>query len=240
MGPGNVESSVTTTGMVGMVLRRRVSKPPAEGHHTWPVSPTPAGAIVTEGDIPRKSRADPMRSAVRDILGRFLELNEPVNELVNRYVEVFGEQPDHLNVWKLRHVLGNVTDTISSVEGAIAAMLTTSEEAGVEPAESYRKALERNCDVLRNVQVSLTELTENAPALVASPESRSASFERLRSLLDEAWRATTMLFKIASKVVTRLLDQVPQWTASSEAISAAGSISSGTSKSQSTVQVVNE
>jgi hypothetical protein len=242
MGPANLESGVTTTGMVGMVgmvLKPRAAKSPAEGHHTEPLSRASDAVVVTEADAPRKSTSDPMRSVVRDILGKFLDLSEPVNDLVNRYVEVFGEQPDYLDVWRLRHVLGNVTNTISSLEAAIASMLTASEEAGVGPAELERISLERNRNVLRNVEGSLMELVENAPAQVASPESRRASLESLRGLMDDAWRATTMLFKIASKVVMRLLNQVPQWTASSEVTSAVASISADASKPQSSAQVVN-
>jgi hypothetical protein len=237
MHSGRAESGVSTIGVVGQVLARRPSvKALAEERRVEPASRAAVAVVATEGDAAAKSPPEPVRSVVRDVLSRFLELNESVSELVNRYVEVFAEQPDRLDAWRLKHIVGPIADTITSLDGAVALLLRESEEARVGPAEPDCRSLEHNRRVLETVHGSLTGLADNASALVASLESRQEVFERLRALMDDAWRATTMLFKIATKVVTRLLDQVPQWTASSAAISEIVLTSARDTKPESSVQ----
>jgi hypothetical protein len=226
-------SLVSTSGVVGEVLARRHAVRAQVGENrVEPASRSAVAVVATEGDDATRSKPDP-RSIVRNVLSTFLEFNEPVNDLVNQYIELFDEEPDRMSPWRLRHVVGQITNTITSLDGSIATMLRATEEAQVGPAESDRNIVDQNCSDLGKVQralAELTALTDDAQGMASSPESCQKSFERLRSIMDDAWRATTMLFKIASKLVTRVLDQMTQWTVSSEAISGAVSTSTRDSR----------
>jgi hypothetical protein len=149
-----------------------------------------------------------MTSVVRDVLGRFPGLNEQVNEFVNRYVEVFVEQPDGLTAWRLDHNAGRIAESITFVDRAIALLIKASEDGRVGPSESDHSVLEDYRGQLRTARGLLTALGDDALARVASPESRHDSFDQLRTQTEAAWRATTGLFKMASAIVTGLLDRI--------------------------------
>jgi hypothetical protein len=160
-----------------------------------------------------------MRSAIRDILSRFLELNKQVNDFVNRYVDVFVQQADGLTEWSLKLSVDRIAESITSLDRTIAALLKTSDEAQVGPDESDRTALADYHDELQRIRGSLGELRDGARDGVATPESRAVSFDQLRNLTAETWGAATGLFKIASAIVTGMLDQIPQWGPASETTS---------------------
>jgi hypothetical protein len=243
MPPERGESRVAASGVVMEALwlgRGRSATARVEGERpVQPAGGAAAAAIATEAgaDTSARSTADPVRSVVRDLLGRFLRLNEQVNEFVNRYIEVFVEQPDGLTAWLLEHRAGRITDSIASMDRAVVNLLQASEAAGVGPNEVDRTALGEYREQLRTVQYSLNELRGNAGAHVADSESRQASYDRLRTLTEKTWQATTGLFKIASATVTQLLDEIPQWAVGSGTISGAVQPSARDSKSESAAQV---
>ncbi len=173
--------------------------------------------VATEGDSPpARSMQAPMRSAIRDILSRFLELNKQVNEFVNRYVEVFVQQADGLTEWSLKLSVDRIAESITSLDRTIAVLLKTSDEAQVGPDESDRTALADYRDDLQRIRGSLGELRDGARDGTATPESRAISFDQLRNLTAATWGAATGIFKIASAIVTGMLDQMPQWGPASE------------------------
>jgi hypothetical protein len=173
---------------------------------------TAVAVVATEGSSPPARPAQaPMRSVIRDILGRFLALNEQVNEFVNRYAEVFVEQADGLTEWRLKRYVDRIDESITFLDRAIAMLLKTSNEAQVGPDESDSTALAGYRDQLHRIRGSLRELGDNAAVGVATSESRVTSFDQLRNLTQATWGATTGLFKVASAIVTGILDQMPQW-----------------------------
>ena len=234
-------SRVAVSGVVGQVLVRPPSATArAKGGQVEQAGRATVSAVATEGGAAAsmRSTADPMTSVVRDVLGRFLGLNEQVNEFVNRYVEVFVEQPDGLTAWRLDHNAGRIAESITFVDRAIALLIRASEDGRVGPSESDHSVLEDYRGQLRTARGLLTALGDDALARVASPESRHDSFDQLRTQTEAAWRATTGLFKMASAIVTGLLDRINQWAARSGTISESLPIAAHDPKSQSAVQVI--
>lgn len=195
-------------------------------------------AVATEGgSSPAKPMQEPIRAVIRAVLGRFLELNEQVNEFVNRYVDVFVEQADGLTEWRLKRHVGRIAESITFLDRAIAMLLKTSDDAQVGPDEPDRAALADYRDHLQRIRGSLRELGDNASVGVATSESRETAFDQLRSLTEATWGATTGVFKIASAIITRMLDQMPPWAPSSGTAPEVFSASARDSKSEFAKQV---
>ena len=90
--------------------------------------------------------------------------------------------------------------------------------------------------VFDNPRGSLRKLGDDA-LVGATSESRETSFDQLRSLTEATWGATTGIFKIASALVTQMLDRMPQWTSPSGTTPDVFSASARDSKSEFAKQV---
>jgi hypothetical protein len=142
---------------------------------------------------------EPMRSVIRDVLSRFLELNEQANEFVNRYVDVFAEQADGLNEWRLRRYTGRIAESIGFLDRAIAMLLKTSDDAKVGPDEPDRTALAEYRSDLQSNRGSLRKLGEDALSGVATSESRQTSFDQFAKPDRDDLGSYDRVFKIAQR-----------------------------------------
>ena len=232
------ERTVVARGLVGALLPRTSTATAYVAERRAEKDDQTTVAAVTSEDRTAGKPAESMASLVRDVLGQFLVLNAQVNEFVNRYIEVFAEQPDTLTEWRLKHSIGLIDDAIGSLDRDTAILLSKSERAGTGPNDADRNALQGYSSQLRKVRRSLKPLANDAAARVATPESRQGSFEFLRTQLDTAWQATTGLFKITSRIVTQLLDQMSQWPSGAAVISEKVSSAARGPELESTVQSV--
>lgn len=234
------ERTVVARGLVGALLPRTSTATGYAAERRAEKDDQTTVAVVATEDRTAGKPAESMASLVRDVLGQFLQLNAQVNEFVNSYIEVFAEPPDSLTEWRLKHSILRIDNAIGSLDRDTAVLLSKSEKAGAGPDEADRTALQDYSGQLRKVRRLLKPLGNDATAraAVATPESRQGSSDVLRTQLDTAWQATTGLFKVSSRIVTQVLDQMSQWSSGAAGTSEKVSSAAREPQLESTVQSV--